>query len=43
MDGQFIWAAHVEIPEKWDYIRAYDLGWINQTALADESKMLDYI
>lgn len=30
IQGSFFWTAHNEIEEKWDYIRAYDLGWINQ-------------
>ena len=37
MQGSFFWTAHNEIEEKWDYIRAWDLGWINKTALPDES------
>jgi glucan 1,3-beta-glucosidase len=37
LQGQFIWTGHNEIEEKWDYIKAYDLGWLNQTALKDES------
>jgi glucan 1,3-beta-glucosidase len=30
VDGQFIWTAHNEIETKWDYIRAYDKGFLNQ-------------
>jgi hypothetical protein len=31
-----MWTAHNEIEAKWDYIRAYDMGWINRTALPHE-------
>jgi len=37
LQGQFIWTGHNEIEQRWDYIKAYDLGWLNQTALVDES------
>jgi len=37
----FLWTAHNEIEAKWDYIRAWDMGWLNQTALAD-GQMLTY-
>ena len=30
VDGQFLWTAHNEIETKWDYIRAYDQGFLNQ-------------
>ena len=30
LKGHFLWTAHNEIEEKWDYIPAYDLGWLNQ-------------
>jgi len=36
LQGQFLWTGHNEIEEKWDYVKAWDLGWINTTALADE-------
>lgn len=26
----FFWTAHNEIEEKWDYIKAWDLGWIDK-------------
>jgi glucan 1,3-beta-glucosidase len=29
VQGSFFWTAHNEIDVKWDYIRAWDLGWIN--------------
>ena len=35
--GHFIWAAHVEIEAKWDYMRAWDMGWLNTTALPNET------
>ena len=28
VDGQFIWTAKSELETKWDYIRAYDKGWL---------------
>ena len=28
VDGQFIWTAKSELESKWDYIKAYDMGWI---------------
>lgn len=31
-----MWTAHNEIEEKWDYVKAWDLGWINKTALSPE-------
>ena len=30
---QMIWTAHNEIEAKWDYVSAWDLGWINHTAV----------
>jgi len=44
-EAHFMWTAHNEIEAKWDYIKAYDLGWINQTTLHDDSghwKKTDY-
>jgi hypothetical protein len=34
VNATFLWTAHNEIEEKWDYVKAWDLGWINKTALA---------
>ena len=34
--AQFLWTAHNEIEATWDYIRAWDLGWINTQALETE-------
>jgi glucan 1,3-beta-glucosidase len=28
LDAHIMWTAHNEIEEKWDYIRAYDKGWL---------------
>ena len=28
-----LWTAHNEIEAKWDYVSAWDLGWINTTAV----------
>lgn len=33
VNGTFFWTAHNEIEEKWDYVKAWDLAWINKTAL----------
>jgi len=32
--GQFLWTAHNEIEARWDYIKAWDMMWINQTEVA---------
>jgi hypothetical protein len=31
IDRTFFWTAHNEITERWDYVRAWDLGWLNKT------------
>jgi len=28
IQGHFFWTAHNEIEERWDFVRAYDLGWL---------------
>ena len=33
LDAQFIWTARNEIEDKWSYVKAWDNGWINTTAL----------
>ena len=33
INGSFMWTAHNEITPRWDYVKAWDLGWINKTAL----------
>jgi len=30
VDATFFWTAHNEIEEKWDYVKAWDLGWIDK-------------
>jgi hypothetical protein len=34
IQGSFLWTAHNEIEAKWDYIKAWDMGFINKTELA---------
>ena len=29
--AQFMWTARNEFQAKWDYMRAWDKGWINKT------------
>lgn len=29
VQGHFLWAGHVEIEPRWDFIQAYDKGWLN--------------
>ena len=29
--GQFMWTAHNEIEARWDYMRSWDMMWINTT------------
>lgn len=38
VNATFLWTAKNEIEEKWDYVRAWDLGWINKTALSEEKE-----
>ena len=35
LGAHFLWTAHNEIEAKWDYVRAWDLGWINRTEVAN--------
>lgn len=37
LGAHFMWTAHNEIEAKWDYIRAYDLAWINRTEVKNET------
>lgn len=30
VDATFFWTAHNEIEAKWDYVKAWDLGWIDK-------------
>lgn len=41
IQGQFLWTAKNEIEARWDYIRAWDMGWLNTTEVP-ESQQLDY-
>jgi hypothetical protein len=34
MDAQFIWNFRTELEDRWDYIRAYDRGWLNRKTQA---------
>lgn len=36
-----MWTAHNEIEAKWDYVKAWDLTWINKTEVPAD-KILDY-
>ena len=38
LDGHFMWTAHNELEERWDYIKAYDMGWLNQTVSVSSEK-----
>jgi len=29
----FFWTAHNELEERWDYVKAWDAGWINTSVL----------
>jgi len=36
IQGSFFWTAHNELEPKWDYIKAWDMGWLNQTSTVKE-------
>ena len=36
VNATFLWTARNEIEAKWDYVKAWDLGWINKTVVADD-------
>ena len=36
-----MWTAHNEIEAKWDYVKSWDLGWINKTEVP-AYQLLDY-
>ena len=36
VNATFLWTARNEIEAKWDYVKAWDLGWINKTAVSDD-------
>lgn len=37
---QMLWTAHNEIEAKWDYVSAWDLGWINTTAVPSNQTLI---
>ena len=37
VEGQFLWNARNELENRWDYVAAYDKGWL-KTRLSDKSK-----
>lgn len=37
LQGHFLWAGHVEIEPRWDFMQAYDKGWLNQPLNATET------
>lgn len=39
LEGQFLWTAHNEIEARWDYIRAWDMMWLNQTEVPEEQQL----
>ena len=44
LNGSFLWTAHNEIEAKWDYIRAWDMMWLNTTEVpvAQQKKYPDF-
>ena len=38
LNATFLSTAHTEIEERWDYVKAWDLGWINKTRLDPEKE-----
>jgi len=38
LKATFLSTAHNEIEERWDYVKAWDLGWINKTRLDPEKE-----
>ena len=41
--GHFLWTAHNELEEKWDYIKAYDKGWLNKNAIFPPENVEDEV
>lgn len=35
LNGTFLWTAHNEIEARWDYVKAWDMLWINKTEVPD--------
>lgn len=42
LNGTFFWTAHNEIEEKWDYVKAYDLGWLKHDSKKKEETQFLY-
>ena len=44
VNATFLWTAHNEIEAKWDYIKAWDMMWINKTEVpvSQQKKYPDY-
>lgn len=40
IEGQFLWTAHNEIEARWDYIRAWDMMWLNKTEVPVEQQLV---
>lgn len=41
VNATFLWTARNEIEAKWDFVKAWDLGWINTTVVPDD-QLLDF-
>ena len=41
VNGTFLWTAHNEIEPRWDYVKAWDMGWINKTEVPAD-QYIDY-
>ena len=41
IEGHFLGTAHNEIEAKWDYVKAWNNGWINTTALPENTTLVD--
>lgn len=40
LNATFFWTAHNEIEERWDYVKSWDLGFINKTTEAQEVELI---
>ena len=38
LNATFFSTVHTEFEERWDYIKSWDLGWINTTELAQQQE-----
>ena len=36
IQASFFWTAHNEIEAKWDYVKAWDMAFINKTVIPDD-------